>query len=219
MTRGSTLMRSPVSSVGRHNDVMDGHGDSSRSPAPHAERGALKDFYENRYSGEYMAIHPDAWIVHVRDVLVGIEASEIQRSSTTGAAEASGRLFSTGCSPPQRSWGLTSRRPQSSTLLQSSCPAKFLSFDGRRAPFADSSFDLVFSFHVLEHVLDLPETLDDITRLVARNGRLCLVLPCGNDGSFEHAMAERTQGIVSSSTGELRFRFEDEAHLRRLKSR
>jgi SAM-dependent methyltransferase len=198
---------------------MDGHGDSSRSPAPHAEPGALKDFYENRYSGEYMAIHPDAWIVHVRDVLVGIEASEIRTILDYGCGRGFWTSLLHGMFPSAEIVGIDISETAIEHAASEQLSATFLSFDGRRAPFADSSFDLVFSFHVLEHVLDLPETLDDITRLVARNGRLCLVLPCGNDGSFEHAMAERTQGIVSSSTGELRFRFEDEAHLRRLKSR
>jgi ubiquinone/menaquinone biosynthesis C-methylase UbiE len=43
---------------------------------------------------------------------------------------------------------------------------RFLLFDGRYAPFEDESFDLVFSYHVLEHVLDLSLTIADMARLV-----------------------------------------------------
>jgi SAM-dependent methyltransferase len=198
---------------------MDGHGDTSRSLAPHAERGALKDFYEDRYSGEYMAMHPEGWIVHVCDVLAGIDTSGIRTILDYGCGRGFWTSFLHGRFPAAEIVGIDISETAIERAASGQLPAKFLSFDGRRAPFSDASFDLVFSFHVLEHVLDLPETLDDITRLVAPNGRLCLVLPCGNEGSFEHAMAERTQGIVPSSTGELRFRFEDEAHLRRLRSR
>jgi SAM-dependent methyltransferase len=61
-----------------------------------------------------------------------------------------------------------------------------------RAPYSDGAFSLVFSLHVLEHVLDLQQTLDDIARLVAPQGSVCLILPCGNEGScVSGAVADR----------------------------
>jgi SAM-dependent methyltransferase len=50
-------------------------------------------------------------------------------------------------------------------------------YDGRRIPFPDESFDLVFSSNVLEHVRDLPVLHTEIRR-VMRPGATCVhVLP------------------------------------------
>lgn len=52
-----------------------------------------------------------------------------------------------------------------------------LAFDGRNLPFADASFDLVYSSNVLEHVMDLSALLAE-TRRVLKPGGCCLhVLP------------------------------------------
>jgi predicted SAM-dependent methyltransferase len=51
--------------------------------------------------------------------------------------------------------------------------------DVRNLPFADGSFDIVFSSHVLEHFdrMSWKSVLAEWTRLVATNGKLVLVLP------------------------------------------
>lgn len=99
-------------------------------------------------------------------------------------------------------------------------PARvFRSFDGVRAPFGDGLFDLVFSYHVLEHVLDIDAVVKDMSRLVKPGGWLCIIFPCGNPGSFEAKLAARvTGGVELSAVGEPRFFFEDAAHLRRMPS-
>jgi len=97
---------------------------------------------------------------------------------------------------------------------------RFSAFDGERAPLADSQFDLVFSFHVLEHVLDIETSIRDIARLVRPNGHACIIFPCGNKGSFD----DRFVGLLNdgremSPTGEAIFFFEKgEGHLRRMES-
>jgi SAM-dependent methyltransferase len=85
-----------------------------------------------------------------------------------------------------------------------------------RAPFPAGSFELVFSYHVLEHVADLAATVADMARLVAPGGRLFAALPCGNAGSLEHGLAARlTDGLSATGVG-WRFSFEAGSHLRRL---
>lgn len=94
---------------------------------------------------------------------------------------------------------------------------RFMLFDGRHAPFEDESFDLVFSYHVLEHVLDLSLTVADMARLVHAGRQVVACLPCGNTGSFEERIVRSVKGgIQCSRTGETRFFYEDEAHLRRI---
>jgi SAM-dependent methyltransferase len=93
---------------------------------------------------------------------------------------------------------------------------EFEGFDGARAPLSDASADLVFSYHVLEHVLDLSETVADMTRLVRPGGYVVAILPCANRASIEE-LATRlvVNGVERSSTGELRFFYDDPGHLRR----
>lgn len=53
----------------------------------------------------------------------------------------------------------------------------FRLYDGRHLPFENESFDLVTSFHVLEHVQDDAGFLAEIRRVVRPNGRLFLSTP------------------------------------------
>ena len=79
------------------------------------------------------------------------------------------------------------------------------------------TYTLVFSHHVLEHVFDLDAVLAEIDGLVATDATMLHVLPCGNEGSFEHgACLLHRNGIDAAAEG--RFFFEDEGHLRRLTS-
>jgi SAM-dependent methyltransferase len=79
-------------------------------------------------------------------------------------------------------------------------------------------FDFIFTHHVLEHVLDLDQTLAEVSRVAAPRSLMCHILPCGNAGSLEHQLASlHTEGIQARLGN--RFFFEDEGHLRRLTSR
>jgi Methyltransferase domain len=94
--------------------------------------------------------------------------------------------------------------------------ATFSAFDGRVAPYEDRTFDLVFSYHVLEHVLSLEETAAEMARLAGR--WICVCLPCRNEGSLEARMVQRNGGLERRPAGELRFAHDDEGHLRRVTS-
>lgn len=50
-------------------------------------------------------------------------------------------------------------------------------YDGRRLPFPDASFDVVFSSNVLEHVVDLPALNREIVRVLRPGGLGIHVLP------------------------------------------
>lgn len=79
------------------------------------------------------------------------------------------------------------------------------------------TFDFVFTHHVLEHVYDVAQVLDEITARAKLRSTMLHILPCGNPGSFEHTICLlRKDGI--NSRLENRFFFEDEEHVRRLTS-
>lgn len=68
-------------------------------------------------------------------------------------------------------------------------------FNGLTAPFAEMQFDLVFSYHVLEHVDDIDASIKDIARMLKPGGYAVIIFPCGNEGSF----LDRTMRLISNS--------------------
>jgi ubiquinone/menaquinone biosynthesis C-methylase UbiE len=88
------------------------------------------------------------------------------------------------------------------------------------ASLKDDSFDLLFSYHVLEHVDDIKASVKDIARLISKDGYLFITFPCGNSGSLiGSAMDLLEGGKQASRTGEDIFFFEiDSGHVRRLTS-
>jgi SAM-dependent methyltransferase len=165
-----------------------------------------------------MAEHPRVAAERVRDVLETIPPTEVTSILDYGCGRGFWTPILNAAFPAAKITGIDISETAIGRARSEISTATFVAFDGRHAPYPDGAFSLVFSFHVLEHVLDLSETLDDIGRLVAPSGWVCLILPCGNEGSFEHTVARLTNGFSTSATGELRFRFEDEGHLRRLRS-
>ncbi|MHB0937264.1 MAG: class I SAM-dependent methyltransferase [Armatimonadota bacterium] len=78
-------------------------------------------------------------------------------------------------------------------------------------------FDLIFSNHVLEHVFDLGETLDEIDRYCKPTSTIIYVLPSGNAGSLEFNICQlHVDGVQTDA--ENRFFYEEPGHLRRLTS-
>jgi len=86
------------------------------------------------------------------------------------------------------------------------------------APFHPESFDLVVSVEVIEHVQKLADYLGDIQRVLRRNGVFFFTTPCGNAYSIEYVYAKLRGQIEKTQEGFRRWKWEDPAHLRRLKS-
>src|SRR3990172_4484408 len=53
-------------------------------------------------------------------------------------------------------------------------------------PFPDTSFDIVISVEVMEHVANLDSYLNDIHRLLKPEGTFIWTTPCANRFSIEH---------------------------------
>jgi SAM-dependent methyltransferase len=76
-------------------------------------------------------------------------------------------------------------------------------------------FDFLFSHHVIEHVQDLRETFDTINSYLKPVSSQLHILPCGNEGSYEHSICLlKKNGIEKDKDN--RFFFEEPGHLRRL---
>jgi ubiquinone/menaquinone biosynthesis C-methylase UbiE len=81
--------------------------------------------------------------------------------------------------------------------------------------YPDKKYDFLFTHHVLEHVHNLGQALDEMDAYLKASSAMLHILPCGNEGSLEHRICLlRRDGIDPRL--ENRFFFEDEGHLRRL---
>lgn len=89
--------------------------------------------------------------------------------------------------------------------------------NGSDPALSDSRFDFIFSHHTLEHVSCLEPVYTAFSRWVRPGGAMLHVLPCGNPGSLEYALAELCQGGIDPTLGN-RFFYEDPGHVRRLTS-
>jgi ubiquinone/menaquinone biosynthesis C-methylase UbiE len=56
-------------------------------------------------------------------------------------------------------------------------PAKLLRMNAQALAFADESFDLVYSFHALEHISDVRSALSEMARVLRRSGTYCIGTP------------------------------------------
>tara|TARA_B100002003_G_scaffold202330_1_gene194515 strand:- start:309 stop:1298 length:990 start_codon:yes stop_codon:yes gene_type:complete len=95
----------------------------------------------------------------------------------------------------------------------------FLFFDGETAPLTDNSYDLIFSYHVLDAVWDLNKSLLDISRLLKKGGYLVIVVPCANENSFEEKITRLVkEGKEKSIDDYERFFYSYSANVRIMKS-
>jgi SAM-dependent methyltransferase len=193
---------------------------------PDMDHLSLKKQYDERYDGDYM--DADAYSTWVHE---GLAAYRV-RQTLQQIPGRPGRILDYGCGqgkwtpllhelfPESAIFGIdiSEVATEKAALKYSYC--QFMGFDGVRAPLGDAEFDLVFSFHVLEHVLDISATVNDIARLLRPGGHACIIFPCGNRHSFEERFVSLLKnGREFSPTGEQIFFFEKaEGHLRRLES-
>jgi SAM-dependent methyltransferase len=190
------------------------HTTDPRSAAGLNER-ELAGYYDERYSGDYMAEQPPLEVRRVEALL-----GEVRRPVSSVLDYGCGRG---GWIPVlERAFpGVALRGVDiSATAIeraQAEFPAHdFMRFDGGRVPLPDASVEVVFTYHVLEHVLDLEGAVAEIARLLAPGGQVCAIFPCGNAGSLEERVVRLGDGGVDAESG--RFFYEDPGHLRRLTS-
>ncbi len=190
------------------------------------DQESTRKLYDERYEGDYMSgdcftkwSHSGVELQRVKDTLGQIPLDQIASILDYGCGQGEwtdqlGAIFPAATvkgidisETAIRKAGI--RRPQH----------EFRQFDGVRAPFEGGVFDLVFSYHVLEHVLRIDHVVADMARLVRQGGFLCIIFPCGNPWSFEANLVARINGgMESGPTGEMRFFYEDPTHLRRMQS-
>jgi SAM-dependent methyltransferase len=181
-------------------------------------RDNLRQFYDARYS----ARHPDQRgglaAQRVKDVLAAIPI-RVRTLLDYGCGQGGWLPLLSRVFPGARITGVDISPVAISRAQEQYPEQQFYLMEGETAPLAAESFDLVFSYHVLEHVYDVKRTVADLARLVRTGGYLCIIFPCGNAGSFEEKVTNLIKnGKEKSITQETRFFYEDAGHIRRMTS-
>jgi SAM-dependent methyltransferase len=178
-------------------------------------RAGLTAFYDQRYSGNYMATHALLEVRRVRETLAAVP-HEPETILDYGCGRGAWMPVLDETFPGAHLVGVDISERAVGRAREDFPTAAYAVVKDDICPLPDGSVDLLFSYHVLEHVRDLDATVADMARLVRPGGTLCIMLPCANEGSFEEKIVRRLAGGVETSMyGERRFFFDDAGHLRR----
>lgn len=181
----------------------------AETPAP----DRAKDFYEARYAAGYMETWPDWKRARVRGIVAELPLPASGEALDFGCGNG---VFTQALREALPGWNVHGTDLAETALANARERVPEASFFrmGEARPSAPR-FDLVFTHHVLEHVLDLDAALTVIDGFLKPGAAVLHILPCGNPGSFEHEVCGlRSDGIDAAREG--RFFFEDEGHVRRL---
>jgi ubiquinone/menaquinone biosynthesis C-methylase UbiE len=183
-------------------------------------------FYDERYSGAYM--DTDAYSVwghgdlRTRQVMDAFAAADIRpaRILDYGCGVGGWIGFLSLAFPGAEISGVDISSTAIGKAKQRYPDCRLATFDGLAAPFGDEEFDLVFSYHVLEHVADLDASIADIARVLKPGGYAVIIFPCGNNGSFlDRAMRLVQNAWLPTAEGRTVLFFEtDDGHMRRMTS-
>jgi SAM-dependent methyltransferase len=177
--------------------------------------GELSAFYDERYAGTYMKSHPLLEERRVRDILDRLHVAP-QTILDYGCGRGSWLPLLSELFPASEIAGVDVSQRALEKARRDFPACSFYLSEGGRAPLGSGSFDLIFSYHVLEHVYDLEDAVADLARLARPGGYLCIMLPCANKNSFEERVVRLIEGGVEPSIdGRRRFFFDDAGHIRR----
>lgn len=184
------------------------------------------EFYDRRYAGNYM--DTDAYSVwghgdlRTRQVMEVLAAADIRPARVLDYGCGVGKWMDilSRAFPDAQVCGVDISATAVEKAKQRFPDCRLEPFNGVTAPFDDEEFDLVFSYHVLEHVADVEASISDIGRLLRPGGYAVIIFPCGNRGSF----LDRTMHLVENAwlptaDGRTVLFFEtDDGHVRRMTS-
>lgn len=178
------------------------------------DREASRAFYEDSYEHDAMASWTEDMKRRIRELVRSLELPAAGTALDYGCGSGALTEVLREALPPGwkvRGADISSTAIGKATRRFPRC--EFFTLEDGRLP--AGAFDFVFTHHVLEHVYDLEKSLDEIAGSMKPVSSMLHILPCGNEGSFEHGIAAlRADGIDRELHN--RFFFEDEGHVRRV---
>ncbi len=193
-----------------------------KQEVPSEALNSPKQFYDARYRQEYAkpfsVLYEVCRLYTVREVLNKIKSSRFNPNT----------ILDYGCGDGRYTSILKQFFPESSIygsdisdiglkIAKENHPdAQYISMSDETIDFADSSFDLIISIEVLEHVKNVEKSTREIGRLLKPHGMVLITTPCANKYSLEWFYNKLTNRLQSSFDGYGRFGTDEPAHLRRL---
>lgn len=173
------------------------------------------EFYDDRYEEGYMEEWDQPKKAKVEEIIHSLNLPEKGRALDFGCGNGVFTAILKKCLPGWDVFGV-----EISSVAVNNASRKFtecIFFTSDRAINYHNYFDFVFSHHVLEHVQDINETINQIDYYLKSKSSQLHILPCGNGGSYEYNVCMlHKNGIEKDKYN--RFFFEEPGHLRRLTS-
>lgn len=171
------------------------------------------EFYDDRYSGDYLDDWPAEKKARIRELVRSVVMPPHGRVLDYGCGVG---VFTGVLKEALPGWvtvgaDISAKAIEKAQARFPECLFQTIGPDG----YLEGRYDVLFSHHVLEHVFDIESAASTMAALCAPSGFMIHVLPCGNPGSFEHAVCSMSLGGIEKKRGN-RFFFEDMSHVRRL---
>lgn len=177
------------------------------------DQAATLKFYEDRYGSGYMEEWPEDKKQRILEVVKSLNLPEKGEALDFGCGNGVFTSILKKALPAWNVYGL-----DISSVAVNNAKSRYpecIFFLPAAGQLRLGSFDFLFTHHVLEHAYDLPKAWQEINSYLKDKAGMLHILPCANNGSFEHRICLlQKNGIVESMGG--KFFFEDTGHLRRL---
>lgn len=173
-------------------------------------------YYEERYAQGYMETFPDETKQKILEVIRSLKLPENGEALDFGCGHGRFAELIRQTLPGWKVYGtdISATAVESARKRYPNCT--FFVADDKE--FASKKFDFLFTHHVLEHVYNLQQVFDGMANYLKATSAMLHILPCGNEGSFEHSICLlRKDGIDPEL--ENRFFLDEEGHVRRLNTK
>ncbi|MFA6518490.1 MAG: class I SAM-dependent methyltransferase [Candidatus Shapirobacteria bacterium] len=172
-----------------------------------------KEFYESRYSKNYMDDWPIEEKLRIIEIIKLLNFPEKGQALDFGCGQG---IFSDVLKHVLPNWTICGCDISETAIqIASKRFPKCKFFTNNDQKYALKKFDFVFTHHVLEHVFNIKDLVNQINGRLKEKSSMLHIFPCGNPDSYEYKLcALRSDGI--NVNRENRFYYEDEGHVRRL---
>ncbi|MFT7344475.1 MAG: trans-aconitate methyltransferase [Lentimonas sp.] len=177
------------------------------------QKEEAKQFYENRYEGDYMDEWPIEKKQRIFNIIQNLDLPESGNAIDFGCGNGVFTEVIRQALPKWKIYGCDISQNAIENAKNRFPECTFFVSDNDRS--VDLQFDFLFSHHVLEHVFDIKKTTKEIADLLSPKSFTLHIFPCGNEDSLEHKVCKMLSGGINKEM-ENRFYFEDEGHVRRL---
>jgi trans-aconitate methyltransferase len=173
------------------------------------------EFYEERYEQGYMDEWPPEKKRRVLEVIRGLQLPDKGEALDFGCGNGVLTEIVRQALPSWTIFGVDISKNAIANAKNRYPSCTF--FEADSPDLATKKFDFAFTNHVFEHVFNLSEVFALMDGYLKPNSSMLHILPCGNEGSYEHNICLLRKDGINTAL-ENRFFFEDEGHVRRLKT-